>query len=213
MISPSISGVSGLFFTFCKWNTVLGPFLIEIYGRLSGFPPYYDDDTFKLYEMIKNNPVEFPSPYWDEVSESAKDLIRKLLVKDPKKRIKPDEILAHPWMASGRAADKSLPQVLAGIEKINARKKFKVFFSSPLTSTTNVFSSVNIIESWWCCPCASENECPSRQKALSFSSTSRKNKGTNNRQTFFTSLMDQKKHLTTNEKKNHTLNPKKKPPP
>ena len=36
--------------------------------------------------MIKKGQFDFPSPYWDGISELAKDLIRKLLIVDPKKR-------------------------------------------------------------------------------------------------------------------------------
>ena len=40
-----------------------------------------------LFDKIKNVQFEFPSPYWDEVSDVAKDLIKSLLAKDPKKRL------------------------------------------------------------------------------------------------------------------------------
>jgi hypothetical protein len=33
--------------------------------------------------MIKNGQYEFPSPYWDDISDMAKGLIRQLLVVDP----------------------------------------------------------------------------------------------------------------------------------
>lgn len=36
--------------------------------------------------MITGGKFDFPSPYWDEVSDSAKDLIKKLLCVDPKAR-------------------------------------------------------------------------------------------------------------------------------
>lgn len=48
--------------------------------------------------MIKNCEFEFPSPYWDDVSDTAKDLIRSLLVRDPAKRLNADALLAHPWV-------------------------------------------------------------------------------------------------------------------
>jgi len=32
------------------------------------------------------------------VSDLAKDLITKILVKDPKKRLNAEQILSHPWM-------------------------------------------------------------------------------------------------------------------
>ncbi len=42
---------------------------------------------------------EFPAPYWDDVSNSAKDLIRHLLVVNPEKRYTATEALNHPWIA------------------------------------------------------------------------------------------------------------------
>jgi len=48
--------------------------------------------------MIKKCEYEFPSPYFDDISESAKDLIRKLLVVEPSERLNADGILAHPWI-------------------------------------------------------------------------------------------------------------------
>lgn len=35
---------------------------------------------------------EYPSPYWDAVSDDAKDLINHLLVVDPKKRYKCEDV-------------------------------------------------------------------------------------------------------------------------
>ena len=52
------------------------------YIVLCGFPPFYDDNHQRLFSMIKACRYDFPSPYWDGVSESAKDLIKKLLVAD-----------------------------------------------------------------------------------------------------------------------------------
>lgn len=98
---------------------------IILYILLCGFPPFYDEDTLKLYELIKRAKFEFPSPYWDDVSDSAKDLIKRLLCVDPKRRLKAEEILAHPWMAGDKLSGKNLPSVLSGISKINARRKFK----------------------------------------------------------------------------------------
>jgi calcium/calmodulin-dependent protein kinase I len=37
-------------------------------------------------------------PVWDEVSTEAKDLIMKLLVVDPEKRLTVEGVLEHPWM-------------------------------------------------------------------------------------------------------------------
>lgn len=55
--------------------------------RLSGFPPFFDEDNKKLFEKIKQGRYDFPSPIWDDISTEAKDLINNLLVVDPSKRM------------------------------------------------------------------------------------------------------------------------------
>jgi hypothetical protein len=36
--------------------------------------------------------ISFPSPYWDDVSADAKDLVKKMLVVDIAKRLTPDQV-------------------------------------------------------------------------------------------------------------------------
>ncbi|KAK6201453.1 kinase-like domain-containing protein [Scheffersomyces amazonensis] len=73
----------------------LGCFLYTI---LCGFPPFYDDDANQLTLKILNADYTFLQPWWDEISDSAKDLISKMLVIDPSTRITIDEIWKHPWI-------------------------------------------------------------------------------------------------------------------
>jgi serine/threonine protein kinase len=61
--------------------------------------------------MIKNCQFEFPSPYWDDVSDVAKDLIKSLLVKDPKQRLNAEQLLEHPWVQGIATPRISLPSV------------------------------------------------------------------------------------------------------
>lgn len=42
---------------------------IILYILLCGFPPFFDDNTDKLFEMISKGKFEFPSPYWDDISD------------------------------------------------------------------------------------------------------------------------------------------------
>lgn len=60
--------------------------------RLCGYPPFYEESNEKLFEQIKTGKIEFPSPQWDTISESAKDLIRHLLNVDPAKRYSAQQI-------------------------------------------------------------------------------------------------------------------------
>ncbi|ETO17436.1 Protein kinase domain containing protein [Reticulomyxa filosa] len=82
---------------------------VIIYMLLCGFPPFFDatGNQKRLYQLIKSGKFRFPSPYWDYISEQAKDVIKGLLTKDPKQRMTAAEVLAHPWIA-GKAVKKEM---------------------------------------------------------------------------------------------------------
>ncbi len=63
--------------------------------------------------MIKTCNYEFPSPFWDDISDEAKALIKDILVLDPSKRLTADQILAHPWICG----DKNLEHKLDGAKE------------------------------------------------------------------------------------------------
>jgi calcium/calmodulin-dependent protein kinase I len=98
---------------------------IILYILLCGFPPFYDEDNSNLFALIQAAKFEFPSPYWDQVSDGAKDLVSKLLVLDPKKRYTTKETLTHPWMADSTV--KNLPHldIRENLRSFNARRRMK----------------------------------------------------------------------------------------
>lgn len=49
---------------------------VIIYIMLCGFPPFYDDNNQQLFALISKGSFDFPSPYWDNISNSAKNLIK-----------------------------------------------------------------------------------------------------------------------------------------
>jgi len=54
-----------------------------------------------LFDSIKEGQVEFHPKYWEDISEEAKDLISRLLVKDATVRLDSYQVLEHPWVANG----------------------------------------------------------------------------------------------------------------
>lgn len=56
---------------------------ILIYEMLVGYPPFFDESPFKIYEKILAGRIEFPR----FMDPAAKDLIKKLLTPDKMKRI------------------------------------------------------------------------------------------------------------------------------
>ena len=61
---------------------------------LSGTPPFYHEDNFELFELIKKGEydTEFKGPGWAEISSEAKDFISKLLIVDPNERMSAEDI-------------------------------------------------------------------------------------------------------------------------
>ena len=65
---------------------------------MCGYPPFYDDDNFALFEKIKSGKFDYPEASWGKISDDAKYIVNNLLVVDPKKRMTLDELLKHPWI-------------------------------------------------------------------------------------------------------------------
>ncbi|KAI8782455.1 serine/threonine-protein kinase Chk2 [Biomphalaria glabrata] len=104
--------------TFCGTPTYLAPEILKSAGTgaytkaidcwslgvilfimLSGYPPFSDERTdMELPKQIVGGHFSFPKQYWKDVSDKAIDLIKKMMVIDPKKRITFAEILNHPWL-------------------------------------------------------------------------------------------------------------------
>ena len=96
---------------------------VILYILLCGFPPFYDDNNKKLFSLIIHANFTYPDPYWTEVSAEAKDLVNKLLVVDPKKRLTAAEILTHPWMKT--TATTNLTHIQGNLKSYNARRRFR----------------------------------------------------------------------------------------
>ncbi|KIY49564.1 Pkinase-domain-containing protein [Fistulina hepatica ATCC 64428] len=74
-----------------------------LYTLLCGFPPFYDESISVLTEKVAKGSYTFLSPWWDDVSHSAKDLITHLLSVEPVQRYTIEEFLAHPWCSAAPA--------------------------------------------------------------------------------------------------------------
>jgi len=97
---------------------------VILYILLCGFPPFYDDNNKKLFAQIIHANYSFPDPYWTNISPLAKDLVMKLLLVDPTKRLTADQILNHPWMfEDGR--NSSLEHFRPNLKSYNAKRRFR----------------------------------------------------------------------------------------
>lgn len=109
-----------------------------------------------MYSRILNCDYEFVSPWWDEVSLNAKDLVSprtfasvdglvlwmfslnwscpglvfrqvsKLIVLDPRQRLNVREALDHPWVLGKAARFSHMDTTQRKLQEFNARRKLKV---------------------------------------------------------------------------------------
>lgn len=71
---------------------------VLLYIMLGGSAPFTGRAKHEIFNSIQRGEYSFSSKCWSEISEKAKDLIRKLLVKDPRDRISASDALNHPWL-------------------------------------------------------------------------------------------------------------------
>ncbi|KAK4048933.1 Calcium/calmodulin-dependent protein kinase type I [Microbotryomycetes sp. JL201] len=106
------------------------------YFLLCGYTPFDRDNQNEEIQAICTADFAFePEEYWREVSESARDFIRKCLTIDKTKRMTAHQALEHPWLASVRhQADNSNlnddsnkgPDLLPTLKKkFDARQTFR----------------------------------------------------------------------------------------
>ena len=101
------------------------------YIMLCGYPPFYGDSDVELFREIRSGRLVFDEDDWANVSEHAKDFVRKLLTKDPKKRMTIQESLKHPWLTSAddefknNNMKKTVDNMKARLAKIRFKKSVK----------------------------------------------------------------------------------------
>ncbi|XP_020287179.1 phosphorylase b kinase gamma catalytic chain, skeletal muscle/heart isoform isoform X2 [Pseudomyrmex gracilis] len=89
---------------------------VIMFTLLVGCPPFWHRKQMVMLRNIMEGKYSFTSPEWSDITEAPKDLIRKLLVVDPKKRISIKDALEHSFFHTVELKAKSF----------NARKRFQL---------------------------------------------------------------------------------------
>lgn len=95
---------------------------VILYILLCGVPPFWAETEQGVAQAIIRSVIDFKRDPWPRVSDNAKDLVKKMLDPDPKRRLTAQEVLEHPWLQNAKKA----PNVPLG-ETVRARlKQFSV---------------------------------------------------------------------------------------
>merc|ERR1719480_381013 len=116
---------------------------VMMYILLSGYPPFSgwcdrkcawadggqcDDCQLQLFKNIEQGKFEFPDKDWSHISAQAKDLIKRLLVKNAKQRLSARDVLRHEWLNNNNNnVTLSTP---AKIRKDNSARRLSQFAES-----------------------------------------------------------------------------------
>ncbi|KAG1368313.1 calcium-dependent protein kinase 19 [Cocos nucifera] len=98
---------------------------VILYILLSGVPPFWAETEKGIFDAILQGYIDFESDPWPSISDSAKDLVRKMLTQDPKKRITSAQVLGQ-YQEGGEASDKPIDNaVLSRMKQFRAMNKLK----------------------------------------------------------------------------------------
>ncbi|KAL6545424.1 Mitogen-activated protein kinase cpk1 [Orobanche gracilis] len=100
---------------------------VIVYILLSGVPAFWAESEQGIFEQVLHGDLDFSSDPWPSISEDAKDLVRKMLVRDPKRRLTAHEVLCHPWVqVDGVAPDRPLDSaVISRMKHFSAMNRLK----------------------------------------------------------------------------------------
>lgn len=71
---------------------------VVAYILLCGYPPFNGADNGEVHDAIRRGRYRFPAAEWSGRSRESRDFIRRLLQKDPRKRMTVGQALSHPWL-------------------------------------------------------------------------------------------------------------------
>ena len=99
---------------------------VILYVMLSGTMPFYGRDKAEVYRNTCSGAYAVDGPEFAQISHDAVGLIHQLLVVDPARRLTPDGVFAHPWMAKDHVVNTiHLAHFSPNIKRYKLKRKLK----------------------------------------------------------------------------------------
>eukprot|EP00210_Caulerpa_lentillifera_P002369 g2272.t2 len=101
---------------------------VILYILLSGYPPFWGQTENQIFDAVRKAELDFSENPWPKISESAKDCVRRMLEKSPRRRATAKEILRHEWLrengvASTEAISNGVVDRIKSFSAMNNMKK------------------------------------------------------------------------------------------
>jgi calcium-dependent protein kinase len=101
---------------------------VILFVLLSGGPPFHGSSQEEIFSLVSKAVVRFSDEIWSDISPDAKDLIKKLLTKNPSKRITAAQALKHKWFkkpSSKKLSAASSRRLLANLNAFQSELKLQ----------------------------------------------------------------------------------------
>lgn len=97
---------------------------VMLYILLCGYPPFYGHTDPQILDSVKKGSYDFTGPEWKPVNDSAKDLIKKMLV-PAASRLTIEQVLTHSWMNLDKPDTKHLNLSFDKLKSYVSQNRFK----------------------------------------------------------------------------------------
>ena len=82
---------------------------------LGGYLPFDDEDDDIVFDLTRDGQFEFRPEFWNSVTAGAKELVTRMLIVNPKKRISASSALKSEWVVRG---DETLEERQLNVKKL-----------------------------------------------------------------------------------------------
>ncbi len=122
---------------------------VILYILLSGYPPFYGENDAEILEAVKKGVYDFESNFcahykfageeWDGVSLECKELITKLLTRDPVKRYTAEQAIHHIWIKTMAGGAKGVlsNKIIENMKAFKCLQKLKKAVLMYITTQTS----------------------------------------------------------------------------